>query len=356
MEIGPRQVPWATSRPRILRTVCKGSRRQYSSYPTSQAKAQIASSTGLEKGKLITLSKNLPPTIITGSQETSVEISETPQLAEPPIVRPTSKIPPKKLWSHRLYKTEDGKEIIVHYCKSLKNTENVAKLFLEDKVLGFDMEWKAQATSSDTIQNNVSLIQLANRNRIALFQLSRFKPGKSLKDFISPSLQQILESPDITKVGVSIKADCTRLRKYLGIDTRGTFELSHLHKLVKYSRSNPKLINKKLVRLDEQIEEHFGLPLVKDAEIRCSNWSSPLTYRQVQYAAADAYACYRLFDTLDAKRKALDPVPPLPAHAELNLPIRIIHDPVKVDLAEAEVIEPAPSSKTEQLDGKAPDA
>lgn len=40
-------------------------------------------------------------------------------------------------------------------------------------------------------------------------------------------------------------------------------------------------------------------------------------------AAADAFAGYMLFQTMDAKRKALDPVPPLPEFDELDRPIRI---------------------------------
>lgn len=38
-------------------------------------------------------------------------------------------------------------------------------------------------------------------------------------------------------------------------------------------------------------------------------------------AATDPYACICLFNVMDQKRQAMDSVPPLPAHAELNLPI-----------------------------------
>ncbi|KAA8642114.1 hypothetical protein EYZ11_001210 [Aspergillus tanneri] len=239
-----------------------------------------------------------------------------------PHKTPTSAKP--KFWSHASNKGPDGKDIIVHYCKTLKSTEEVARHFLDDKTLGFDLEWKAQASASDCIQNNVSLIQIANKSRIALFQLALFKPVRGVEDLVAPSLAKILESPDITKVGVSVKADCTRLRKYLGIDARAIFELSHLYKLVKYYHSNPRLINKRLVSLNDQVEEHFGLPLVKEDSVRCSDWTFALNYHQVQYAATDPYACLCLFDTMDSKRKALNPVPPLPAHAELDLPIQIV--------------------------------
>ena len=38
-------------------------------------------------------------------------------------------------------------------------------------------------------------------------------------------------------------------------------------------------------------------------------------------AATDPYACIRLFNAMEAKRQAMDPMPPRPAHAELNQPI-----------------------------------
>ncbi|KAL4893354.1 ribonuclease H-like domain-containing protein [Aspergillus ambiguus] len=256
---------------------------------------------------------------------------------------------PANFWSHQMYKRPDGGDITVHYCKSLKSAEDVAKHFLQDEVLGFDLEWKAQASAFASIQNNVSLVQVANRERIALFHIAMFRPATGIDDLVPPSLREILESPRITKVGVSIKADSTRVRKYLGINARAIFELSHLHKLVKYCYSDPRLINKRLVNLSDQVEEHFGLPLAKESDVRCGDWTHALTYRQVQYAASDPYACVCLFYAMDAKRKALDPIPPLPAHAELDIPIRIVRDaPVQTDPDEVEVVRTAggPVAKT----------
>lgn len=227
-------------------------------------------------------------------------------------------------WSHRLHKGPDGKAIVVHYCRSLASTEEIAKHFLDDKVIGFDLEWNIQA--SNDIQSNLSLIQIANDKRVALFHIAQFKPATGLHDFVAPTLCRILESPEVTKVGVSIKADCTRLRKYLGIDAQGIFELSHLHRLVKYSQTSPKLVNKRLVNLSEQVEEHFGLPLLKDGDVRCSDWSRFLNYDQVQYAATDPFACICLFNTMDHKRQLMVPAPPRPAHAELGLPIRLAEE------------------------------
>ncbi|OJK05327.1 hypothetical protein ASPACDRAFT_20693 [Aspergillus aculeatus ATCC 16872] len=246
-----------------------------------------------------------------------------------------------EFWSHKLQKSPEGKDIVVHYCRSLKSSEDIAQLFLEDDLLGLDLEWKASASAWGSIQDNVSLIQIANRHRIALFHLALFKPARGIADLVPPTLKRIIEDPAITKAGVSIKADCTRLRKFLKIDAHGIFELSHLYKLIKYCQSNPKLINKRLVNLSEQVEEHFGLPLQKEETVRCSEWTATLNYRQVQYAASDSYACVCLYDKMDAKRQALDPTPPLPAHAELNIPIRVVcKAPVTADLEEVEVVQP----------------
>ena len=185
-------------------------------------------------------------------------------------------------WTHSDQRAPNGQKVVVHYCRTLESTEEVSKLFLDSKIIGFDMEWKAQAFATDTIQNNLSLIQIANEERIALFQIALFKPARGLEDFVAPTLRRILESPDITKVGVAIKADSTRLRKFLGIEARSIFELSHLFKLVKHGQANPKLVNKRSVNLSEQMEEHFGLPLEKSEDVRCGDWTRSLNYRQVQ--------------------------------------------------------------------------
>lgn len=44
---------------------------------------------------------------------------------------------------------------------------------------------------------------------------------------------------------------------------------------------------------------------------------------------------------MDAKRKALDPRPPLPAHADLDLPIRIVQEPTTTTVPDdVEVVKP----------------
>ncbi|KAI6710041.1 hypothetical protein JHW43_007422 [Diplocarpon mali] len=227
-------------------------------------------------------------------------------------------------WSHTLYRGPvlNGKpqKTTVHYCKSIHTTEQVLKTYFKNvKVLGFDIEWKENALRHHGAKNNVSLIQIASEDRIALFHIALYPGG----DVVSPTFKKIMEDPAITKVGVSIKADCTRLRNFMSIESQGIFELSHLYKLVKYSTSRElPLINKKLVNLARQTQEHLHLPMYK-GDVRMSDWSRSLNLEQITYAASDSYAGLQLFYTLEMKRKKLRPTPPRPWHAELGLPIRV---------------------------------
>ena len=224
-------------------------------------------------------------------------------------------------WRYTLYENPEGCKPMVHYCQNLQVTERIVQLFLDKNVIGFDIEWKPNATSKDGIKDNVALIQLASEERIALFHIARYaKDG--IENLVSPSLKRLMEDASITKVGVAVKSDCTRLAKYMGIQARGLFELSHLYKLIKHSTGNIKLIDKRLVSLAQQVEEHLQLPMFKGL-VRSSDWTQRLNFEQIRYAASDSYAGLQLYNLMEAKRKAMVLTPPRPAHAELNLPIRL---------------------------------
>ncbi|PVI00376.1 hypothetical protein DM02DRAFT_672011 [Periconia macrospinosa] len=232
-------------------------------------------------------------------------------------------------WSQKLYRGPNGERIATHYCTNLQISERVAKHFVEEKVLGFDIEWKQYANPLNK-KENASLIQIASESRIALFQIALFAGFKN-EQLVPPTLKKILESPDILKVGVAVKGDFTRLRTYLDIHARGVMELSRTHNLVE--AADPTKASHKLENLASQIKTHLLLPLYKggplldDPEpedendklqwlkrqtVRKSDWSKKLDYDQIHYAAADAYAGIRLYDVLEFKRKQFKPPRPLP--------------------------------------------
>lgn len=190
---------------------------------------------------------------------------------------------PESYWSYTMYHhlQEDGstQKVKVHYCTSKQTMEHVCKkYFMNEKIIGFDLEWMPFARRSSGPRANVSLIQIASPSRIGLFHVGLFLKD----DFVAPSFKKIMEDESVAKVGVAISADCTRLKRYLGVDSKGIFELSHLYKLVKHSKDGKlDLINKVSVSLAIQVQDCLGLPLYKGQSVRSSNWMVPLTDRQI---------------------------------------------------------------------------
>ncbi|KAI5461322.1 hypothetical protein BGZ63DRAFT_385587 [Mariannaea sp. PMI_226] len=247
-------------------------------------------------------------------------------------------------WSHALYRHahQDGSvhSVKVHYCTSKHTMEEVCKkYFLGEKVLGFDMEWMAYASASAGPRQNVSLIQIASPSRIALFQTALFEND----DFVAPTFRAIMEDEGVSKVGINILADCTRLRNYLKVETSGIFELSHLYKLVKYTKlGQPDKINKSIASMAVQVQEVLRLPMYKGPSVRSSNWMRRLNDAQIKYSAADAYAGIQLYYVLEHERENLSPCPPRPEFAEKRMPIKLAPPPeidaeVPVEVAKTDV-------------------
>ncbi|KAK4229841.1 putative Werner syndrome helicase [Podospora fimiseda] len=235
---------------------------------------------------------------------------------------------PGSYWNYNLYSRpgEDGEtvqKIKVHYCTSGPTTERTLKqYFANEKVLGFDLEWDPDGWKvPQNARRNVSVVQIASESRIGVFHLALYPKNEPL---VTPLLRKIMEDPEVTKLGVCIKGDAWRMKQYLKIQPRGIFELSHLYKLVRYSASGEYYeVNKKLVSLANQVKDVLGLPLFKGNHVRSSDWSKKLTMEQIIYGASDAYAAVQIYAVLNHQREQLDPVPPLPGHAELDLPIRL---------------------------------
>ncbi|KAK5113867.1 hypothetical protein LTR85_010400 [Meristemomyces frigidus] len=223
-------------------------------------------------------------------------------------------------WTYKLYKNPDGKTPTVHYCTNFKQAEEQAQKFLDEPVLGFDIEWEPFVPKDKvTIKKSVSLIQIATEDKIGLFQIARFF-GDTAEQLMPPSLRKLLESDQTIKAGVNVTGDARRMEQYLGVKMRAQFELSHLYKVVGMSGTKPGNVNKRMVNLAAQVQEVLLLPLKKD-DVRVSNWTKWLSSQQSEYSASDAYAGFQLFHALKAKRKKMDPMPPRPAFYELHKPL-----------------------------------
>jgi hypothetical protein len=212
-------------------------------------------------------------------------------------------------WSYEWYQNSQGRKVKVSYASTREESEQLAQKFLNENVLGFDMEWKVDMNkrkrSQRTLKDEISLIQVSSAEEIGLFHIARHK-GSRPAELIARSLRTIIESGTIIKTGVGIySADAFRLRKFMDLKPQGILDLNHLHRIVDISDGGKK------ISLSNHAKIHLGFPLFK-GDVRCSDWTKPLTTAQQNYAASDAYVGLVLYHVLDVKRLNMVPIPSHP--------------------------------------------
>ncbi|KAA8575485.1 hypothetical protein EYC84_004638 [Monilinia fructicola] len=318
----------APSSSRVLSTAAVADNEQNFAFHSYAEESYVLTNSHVENSKTRTATTVASEEISKSEEAADVqeildEIQEDPEKNEPPVSDSTYQMSgelfrqakeatpetPGSFWSHTLYRgpEENGipKKVKVHYCRTLQTTERTLKqYFLGHKVLGFDIEWKADARTTDPAKKNVSLIQLATEERIGLFHIALY-PADDVSKLVAPTMKQIMEDPEVTKVGVAISADCVHV-------------LENILQLIRFPYSNLAIFTDWSTK---QVEDHLHLPLYKGGKVRSSDWSRELSIQQISYAASDSYAGYHLYGILESKRQALDPMPPRPCHADENRPI-----------------------------------
>jgi hypothetical protein len=238
-----------------------------------------------------------------------------PEWRQKQLIQAQTAIKGKIFWTTDWYLNNAGKPVSISYADNIEDSNTLAKRFIDEPVLGFDMEWKCEfGKTFDGLKDNVSLIQLARDGEVGLFHIARHK-GTTTAELFAPTLLEIIRSKSVLKTGVAIySADARQLRTFAGIEAKGLFELSHLYRLLEHARkdgNHDKKVLGKMVGLSRQVQMHLKYPLAK-GKVRTSDWTQPLTEAQRKYAAADSYAGLVLYHIMNSKRLKLDPVPPLP--------------------------------------------
>ncbi|KAF3912070.1 hypothetical protein ABW21_db0202547 [Orbilia brochopaga] len=245
-----------------------------------------------------------------------------------------------KLFGVGNYVNAEGKSPEIYYVTDVDTMETVIKLFENEKVLGFDMEWHPWKVlrppeNDKDIRLACSVLQVASADKVAIFQLAKYPA--TTKTWLSPTFKKILENPDILKTGVSVRFDLQRLATVINVSPAGALELGELHTwLLAAQDIELKAGEKPPQSLASLCQHHLGFPLYK-GDVRTSNWSLALNADQKKYAADDAYASYRIFDEMDRIRRSLDPRPALPptysmVHEEV---VDAYHKKVAKSIAEA---------------------
>lgn len=165
--------------------------------------------------------------------------------------------------------------------------EALAVLLAQD-VLGFDTESKPTFSKGE-VSTGPHLIQLATATRVYLFPVARQPDWDVLK--------AILESRTILKVGFGLDSDVAQLRSRLQIEAQNVLDLS---RALRGAKRNQTLGAKTAVA------QYFGRRLQKSKRTTTSNWAnSPLTERQMLYAADDAQVALRVYRAAFAADPAL---------------------------------------------------
>lgn len=146
-----------------------------------------------------------------------------------------------------------------------------------ERVLGFDTETRPSFKNGQV--NKVSLLQISTLNESFLFRLNKLTIKQEIIDF--------MESPNIVKVGLSIKDDMAAMGKSYEFNAVNFIELQTMVK--EYG-----ILDNSLQKIFAII---FGEKISKNQ--RLTNWEADkLSEGQMRYAAIDAWSCIKIYDEL----------------------------------------------------------
>eukprot|EP01119_Soliformovum_irregulare_P025818 TRINITY_DN9655_c0_g1_i1.p1 TRINITY_DN9655_c0_g1~~TRINITY_DN9655_c0_g1_i1.p1 ORF type:complete len:312 (+),score=58.75 TRINITY_DN9655_c0_g1_i1:74-937(+) len=144
-------------------------------------------------------------------------------------------------------------------------------------IIGLDCEWKPG------MQNPVALLQLASNEHAILLRLLEIR--KEARDF-PPSLRDFLAHPGIRKVGQQVDGDVFKLRKDHSLVT---INYEPLSAFPIWHRCKPRKLN--------YLSAYF-LGTCGDKSSQLTNWELPLTRKQIEYAASDAWYSKLVYDKM----------------------------------------------------------
>ncbi len=149
------------------------------------------------------------------------------------------------------------------------------RVLKDERLLGFDTETRPVFRKGQK-QPPPSLIQLAGRTVVYLFQLGELGFGDGLVDLLS--------DPEIVKTGVSVRDDVAALRKLLEFKPAGFVDLGRISAKCRMQTHGLRNLAANLL----------GFRISKGAQ--CSNWAKQrLTPQQITYAATDAWVSREIY-------------------------------------------------------------
>lgn len=179
----------------------------------------------------------------------------------------------------------------VVYCSNFGDCSMICETNLNCReaqlIVGFDAEWPVSYEKGK--EDVVAVIQVCTSEKECyVFQVSHMNS-------FPPMLKQLIEHENFIKVGVNIEADLYKLGRNFGIDA-----LKAIHSCVDLSSlANSVLDRSSCWSLAGLAQYLFETEVSKLPSVRMSRWDSfPLTDKQLEYAALDAFLSLNVYTEL----------------------------------------------------------
>ena len=168
-------------------------------------------------------------------------------------------------------------------CDAVQQIRNHLTHPTRELVVGFDCEWNFDRIHK--VSSKVSLVQVACLDDVWLFRVDS-------SGGVPRALAQLINDPDVLKVGRNVTGDLKKLNRDYGIEWKGALELGS------FCRRRG-AIERGTLGLSDISAIVLGGHLRKDSNTRLSSWEQPvLREDQRTYAALDAWASLKIFDTV----------------------------------------------------------
>ena len=175
-----------------------------------------------------------------------------------------------------------GRIIVVHSAADVDKAVSYLKGF---PIVGIDTETRPSFAKGKTY--GVALLQISTEDTCFLFRLNYIGMPQALVDLLQNNSQ--------LKVGLSLRDDIQNLQRKHKFEPRGFLDLQTYVKEMGIEAQSLQKIYALL----------FGKKISKSQ--RLTNWEADvLTDRQKGYAATDAWACVRMYNYLEERKRKQD--------------------------------------------------
>lgn len=173
----------------------------------------------------------------------------------------------------------------IHVIQTEQEVEKAVAYLQSQSILGIDSETRPSFTKGQSFK--VALLQISSDECCFLFRLNMTGLTQPLID--------LLENPDIIKVGLSLKDDFLMLHKRAPFNQQGFVELQEYVRIFGIQ--------------DKSLQKIYGILFGEkiSKSQRLTNWEADvLNDKQKLYAATDAWACLNIYNLLQNLKRTGD--------------------------------------------------